>query len=269
VDVLRVLIQHTPLLPNTGYLACLGLVKSSSVHVADLLDEFFALGADVNAPLHPLRRKKARLVENFYIDSALGVARFAVGYRVNPLAWIEWLLARGAKFSDFEMEQIEKNPDLMLKTEKYRKVIFEGNYRPLSKPINNWQGPKHYPSLGGEMTLGTVVLLDTNNWAQKNLPNRISFLPERRCQMMLITENNIVKKYYGTWNSNENDNVVTFCADSIEKTPIEAIYFKYRVFSAFNGAALLVTEEHLNVRKNLDSLSWLYGLLADNAWMTY
>lgn len=93
---------------------------------------------DVNAPLHPLRRRKARLVENFYIDSALGVARFAVGYRVNPLAWIEWLLARGAKFSDFEMEQIEKNPELMVKTEKYRKVIFEGNYRPLSKPINNW-----------------------------------------------------------------------------------------------------------------------------------
>jgi hypothetical protein len=101
------------------------------------------------------------------------------------------------------------------------------------------------------MTLGTVVLLDTNNWAQKNVPNRISFLPEHRCQMMrklsafekkrfleqhltqllsVITDHNIVKKYYGTWNSNENDNVVTFCADSIETTPIDPIYFKYRVF---------------------------------------
>jgi hypothetical protein len=47
MDVLKVLIQHTPLLPNTGYLACLGLVKSSSVHVADLLDEFFVLGAGI------------------------------------------------------------------------------------------------------------------------------------------------------------------------------------------------------------------------------
>jgi hypothetical protein len=36
------------------------------------------------------------------------------------------------------MEQILNSPELMARTENIRRFISEGEYMPVSKPINNW-----------------------------------------------------------------------------------------------------------------------------------
>jgi hypothetical protein len=263
LDLFKVLVQHTPLLPNIGYIANLGLVNSGYENIAMFFDELVAQGAGVNVLLPPTSRKAVPPHLNIAVESALGVAHFACGFRVNSLALTEWLLAKKAKFSDFEMEQILNSPELMARTENIRRFISEGEYMPVSKPINNWQGPKLIMDPEELVPVGSVRILRIRTLETLNIPTRIFFKPERQCQIWTNFERG--DNYNGTWSTNENDNVITFCANSTGDNVIEPIYFKYRVFSASNGTALLVTEEQLQARD--ETLVWLYDLLGEETWM--